>query len=278
MALALVVASCSRVPGYVIQPDEMALLLADIHIGEGLVERDLNDFRTDSSKRLLKQSIYARHGVTSAQFDTSMVWYGHHLEKYHDIYDRTIEILEARLADANANAVGAAMAVSGDSVDVWNLAHHFVIDGAPKPQLFSFAIGTDENWLPGDAYSWKFKTVNNTKPLNLRLMVDYNDGFTEVSNASSGDDGWHNVHLSLDSTRTARRVYGVATFDISPEVHLFVDSMSLVRSRVNPIAYSQRYHQRTYGVKPRFANVPAPQQHSDSLAHKPERSIPPALN
>ncbi|MDE6010978.1 MAG: DUF4296 domain-containing protein [Muribaculaceae bacterium] len=273
---ALATAACSRIPGNVIEPEDMAQLLADIHIGEGVTDQS-GDFRSDSMRRVLKQSIYARHGVNSEKVDTSMIWYGRHLDEYQKVYDRTIEILEEKYADATANAVGAAMAIAGDSVDVWNLSGHLSIAGVDRPQYFTFSLESDENWNPGDAYTWKFKTINNADPVGMRIMVDYNDGFTEVTTSSTADDGWHNVQLSLDSTRTANRIYGVATFHVNPDNHLYVDSISLVRKRVNPIAYSLRYRQRSYGVKPRIINVPAPTPISDSLATKRQRpSTPPS--
>lgn len=276
LVVVFAVVACSRVPGNVIPPEDMAELLADIHIGEGVTDQS-SDFRSDSMRRILKQSIYARHGVNSAKVDTSMIWYGRHLDEYQKVYDRTIEILEEKYADATANAVGEAMAIAGDSVDVWNLASHFALTGLDRPQYFTFSIESDENWNPGDAYTWKFKTINNADALGLRLMVDYNDGFTEVTTSSTTDDGWHNVQLSLDSTRTADRIYGVAAFNVNPDNHLYIDSISLVRKRVSSIAYSSRYRQRTYGVKPRVTDVPAPTPLPDSLApQRPRPTAPPS--
>ncbi|MDE6239430.1 MAG: DUF4296 domain-containing protein, partial [Muribaculaceae bacterium] len=57
--VALLAVSCSSVPGYVIPPDKMASLLADIHVGEAVVDLNRADFRTDSSKSIMLQSVLA---------------------------------------------------------------------------------------------------------------------------------------------------------------------------------------------------------------------------
>lgn len=80
--LSLILASCSKTPGYVISEDKMAEILADIHTGEAVVESNSSSFRNDSTKRALLQSICMRHGVTTQELDTSLYWYGNNLQEY----------------------------------------------------------------------------------------------------------------------------------------------------------------------------------------------------
>ena len=105
-ASALLFASCDRTPDYVIKPDDMASLLVDIHKGEGVVDLNSSAYRSDSARKVLKQSIYMRHGVTAEQVDTSLVWYGHNIEKYIEVYDKVIAQLEKELKDADVAASG----------------------------------------------------------------------------------------------------------------------------------------------------------------------------
>lgn len=241
-------AACSRVPSYVIEPDDMALLLADIHTGEGVVDQNYSSFRTDSAKLALKAGIYKRHGVTQEQVDTSLMWYGHNLELYGEVYDKTIEILEKRLSEIRSTAASAAMAVAGDSVDVWNGAKHLTVAGTSPSEFLTFALDYDENWEPGDVYSWKFKTLNNSGNLTMSVFVDYADGVTEQSYSTTSADGWHTVQLTTDTLREARRIYGVSRLSIPHRGgFMYLDSISLTRNRKNPAAYAQRFRQRKYG-------------------------------
>lgn len=87
VALVLMFASCDRTPDHVIKQKEMAALLADIHKGEGVIDLQSSHYRNDSAKKVLKQSIFISHGVTQEDFDTSLVWYGHNMDSYKDVYE-----------------------------------------------------------------------------------------------------------------------------------------------------------------------------------------------
>ena len=95
MALAMLmifVSGCKKTPDWIIQPEEMAQLMADVHTAEAVVDYNYSSFPTDSTKQALKQSVFAAHGVSSEQVDTSLVWYGNNIEQYIKVYDRTLDI------------------------------------------------------------------------------------------------------------------------------------------------------------------------------------------
>ena len=60
LIIILALASCSKVPGGVIEPEEMAQLMADVHTGEAMLEMNRQDYPNDSMKLVLRQSIYVR--------------------------------------------------------------------------------------------------------------------------------------------------------------------------------------------------------------------------
>ncbi len=95
-AASIVIGGCRRVPDGVIPPEDMAVIMADTYMGEGVVDMNNSVFPNDSSRMVLKQSIYASHCVSREQVDTSFVWYGHHIEEYIKVLDRTEEILKER--------------------------------------------------------------------------------------------------------------------------------------------------------------------------------------
>ncbi|WP_302063659.1 DUF4296 domain-containing protein, partial [uncultured Duncaniella sp.] len=92
--------SCSRTPDYVISEDKMARLMADIYIGDAVVETEHRTFGNDSLRKVLQQSIYAKHGVTRELVDTSLYWYGHNIQAYMEMCDKTEEILQKRIEEA----------------------------------------------------------------------------------------------------------------------------------------------------------------------------------
>ncbi len=243
----VVMMSCSRVPDYVIPPDDMAEVLADLHVGESYVETNYSDFATDSSRMALKQSVVMRHGYTIDQLDTSFMWYGANLKVYDEVYTKTIDILQERLNHIDAvGSGGSTMAVAGDSVDVWSGTKGFVINDKAPALLTVFLLKSDNNWKRGDSYTWRAKFLNNKQSGSWTIAADYTDGTTEYLGTLFGGDGWQEITFYIDSTRVASRVYG--TLSVMPPARstVYIDSMQLVRNRLNSTRYQQRYRQRTY--------------------------------
>lgn len=231
--------SCDRTPDYVIKPDDMASLLVDIHKGEGVVDLNSSAYRSDSARRVLKQSIYMRHGVTAEQFDTSMVWYGHNIEKYIEVYDKVIERLEKELKDADVAAAGekVQLAVIGDSVDAWNDSRYRRFAYGYPSNNMKFSYKRDENWEEGDVYTWRMYVTNRQSPLRVTIGGDYNDGTSDYVTSTISADGWNEVSFPADTARTMKYVYGVVEIEPRKGEIAYIDSITLVRTRFSPDTY-----------------------------------------
>ncbi|MBQ6939251.1 MAG: DUF4296 domain-containing protein, partial [Muribaculaceae bacterium] len=94
IAIVLILTSCRSQPDYVIDEDRMVDLLVDIHKTEAVITLNYTSYPTDEKKRALREAVYMRHNTNKAEFDTSLVWYGNHLDVYMDVYDRVIERLK----------------------------------------------------------------------------------------------------------------------------------------------------------------------------------------
>lgn len=245
----IILVSCSKVPGYVVKPQAMARLLADQYMAESLMEQSTGEWRDDSSKLAMRLAVFQRNGITEAQFDTSMVWYGHNLDLYTQVQDLTIEELERRVSDIgkDMSVTAVAMAVSGDSVDVWNLSPTLLLTPDGPSRILRFSLQADDNWRRGDVYAWRMKTVRDTSPLAVHLAVDYSDGSVETVTIPTATQQWRQAQLMTDSTRVPVRVSGWVWFSPDTRPMITVDSISLTRSRLNKALYYQRYRQRSAG-------------------------------
>ncbi len=236
ITLVLVVVSCGKTPRGIISPDDMAELMADIHTGEAVADNS-GSFRSDSLRQLLKQSILARHGVTTEQFDTSLYWYGAHTDVYMEVNEKTIAILQQRLADAEK--LGATEATvrqtytDADSAVVWNSPSSLRL--TPTSPLFTatFDLRSDRGWERGDVYTLSARQVKSTVPVKATLAVNYDDGTVEYveSTFPAEPQLTRSVRLYLDSAKVARHIYGAVTVLPVKEGVVYLDSISLVRTR-----------------------------------------------
>lgn len=239
--LAFVCLSCNPTPDYVIKPKDMASLLADIHKGEGVVDLQSSHYRNDSVKKALKQSILMRHHVTQEQFDTSLVWYGHNIDVYKDVYEMVIKQLEDELSTADIAADGKSVQVSvvGDSVNVWSDVPFRSFSHVSPSDLARFKFTSDENWEKGDTYSWKLFANNHVLPAQWTICADYSDGTTDYVSSKFYGSGWQELKLCTDTAKVLRSVYGVMELPSVAGEAVYMDSISLTRTRFSPDNYSR---------------------------------------
>lgn len=240
---ALLAAGCRRLPSGVLPHDRMTPLMADLYRGESTVEFNGAVYSTDSMKKVVKQSIFEAHGVTQEQFDRSLDWYGHHIEDFVKVCDDAIHLLESQLESIPADAVTGSLQVAGDSAMIWMLPTYYRITDKMPSRFISFSVDKDDEWKPGDIYNLAVKIGNTRSDVVTMMGVDYADGFTEYLSSASNNPGRHDISLRLDSTRTAERVYGNIAFNPAPGEVIYLDSVSLMRTRVNPSLYFRRVNQ-----------------------------------
>lgn len=240
--------SCKSVPGHVVEPDEMAEVLADIHTAEAVVEMRRNEYDTDSAKLALREAVYMRHGIDAATFDTSLVWYAHNMAKYIEVYDKTIEILERRNAQAGNVAAMEALSMAGDSVDIWAGATHLLLSKRLASPMVTFDISADDNWEKGDVYYWRLKApTSETARFDWGITANYADSTVEYATLTTTARGWNEFTFIADTTRTLERLRGyVLPASGIENSAMWVDSITLVRKRFNPDIYNRRLRSRTY--------------------------------
>lgn len=221
---------CRQQPDGVLSQEEMALVVADLHMADGVTALNYSQYPTDSARQALKQSVLAARGVSQQQLDTSFMWYGNHLDKYMEVCDRVIEILQERQNSIAAGA-SAQIAMAGDSVELWPNARHII--GSPRmlSRVMTFTLDPDTNWRPGDIYTLQYKVINARNRVASRILADYSDGTTDYRDEPGTSQGTASLKLQLDSTRTPERVYGYIILDPDRRDYFHLDSISLVRTR-----------------------------------------------
>lgn len=241
---------CRKQPDGVLSQEEMALVVADLHMADGVTALNYSQYPTDSARQALKQSVLAARGVSQQQLDTSFMWYGNHLDKYMEVCDRVIEILQERQNSIAAGA-SAQIAMAGDSVELWPNARHII--GTPRmlSRVMTFTLDPDTNWRPGDIYTLQYKVINARNRVASRILADYSDGTTDYRDEPGTSQGNSSLKLQLDSTRTPERVYGYIILDPDRRDYFHLDSISLVRTRGESRPGAFFPHRKfDFGIKP----------------------------
>lgn len=269
---ASIIIGCKSTPNEVLPQEDMAQLLADIHIGESIVDGERTKFYNDSLKKTVKQSILVKHRVTQSQLDTSFAWYGHNIEEYIEVYDRVIAILDEKTANIGGANEMDKIALEGDSVDVWSNQNHYSINYNSPSQYITFSRSKDQHWEKGDNYTWRLKLINNISPLKWELAADYSDGTSEFINATLSNEGWNELKFVSDSTKILNRVYGYIYATPKESEIIYIDSISLIRLRADKNTYRQRATQRKFEYNKNKSNNKNEKTDIDTLNHSNKKS------
>ena len=142
----------------IIQPDDMEDLLYDYYVAQNITgdQRDGYDYRAKYNNGL----VFKKHGVTEAEFDSSLVYYYNHIEDLYKIY----ESVQARLSN-EAIELGASVgdverymkrSLSGDTMDIWTGHRHHLLFPQPPYNIFQFVQKADTACRANDSYMMTF--------------------------------------------------------------------------------------------------------------------------
>lgn len=163
MALLFCVSSCKpSLPSGVLSKGKMTDILYDYHLALAMAHMDDNGDKGQSLA--YREAVLRKHDVTSAEFDSSMVYYMRHTELLEDVYkdltDRYNNEITAMGGSASAGGEFANLSATGDTANVWNLATSMVFMPVQPFNSTSFDIKVDSTFHKGD-----------------RLMLDFDAQF-----------------------------------------------------------------------------------------------------
>lgn len=163
MALLFCVSSCKpSLPGGVLSKGKMTDILYDYHLALAMAHMDDNGDKGQSLA--YREAVLRKHDVTSAEFDSSMVYYMRHTELLEDVYkdltDRYNNEITAMGGSAKEGGEFANLSATGDTANVWNLATSMVFMPVKPFNSISFDIKVDSTFHKGD-----------------RLMLDFDAQF-----------------------------------------------------------------------------------------------------
>lgn len=222
---ALLCGSCSRRPEEVLSDEQTAALLCDLHIADayGTLQGTGADgymATDDTQRKVLRQSVLAAHGVTEAQLDTTLGWYGHNLDKYEEMYELVLEDIAAKktmLANSAGKDGGAGLWPYGERQ---RIAPPHGVDATLVP--FEVAGGGVPK---GGKLTWEAKTLNLRAPLEMFIAAQYPDGSINYVHRTLTGAGRQRLTLQTDSSRRVQAVWGYLR--LRQQQPLILDSVSL---------------------------------------------------
>lgn len=159
-----VVASCIDRPDIVLDEEQMIDLLVDVHRAEGLLEMQQQQGAgfgsdLDTYQKEVIAAVLQKHGVSRSRYDSSLMWYAQHLKLLTRVYGHVDERLKEEhemwslQVTETRDFVGS---MAGDSVDLWTLRDHLILDSRRYSDILFWEIPSDSNFVDGDTLRWQF--------------------------------------------------------------------------------------------------------------------------
>lgn len=236
MMLTIVMGACTgKIPSSVIQPTQMEEILYDYHLSLAIASRLPS---TDNYKRqLFRDYVLEKHGVSSAKFDSSWVWYSRNSSHILAIYEHLQERFKAEQESFDYRLslrVKDVANLSGDTVDVWPMHELILLRDTPIFNMVSFSLKSDTAFHERDilTYSAHFLPITQPMPqMMMALSLVYENDSVVSQQDSVCEPGLHTLTIKPDSAFSLKSVNGYITFK-NMEVNkreVLLNNLSLIR-------------------------------------------------
>lgn len=155
LAMALSFGSCKKESTKILSSSKMEQILYDYHVAEAMsAESDVDSVKA----RSYLLSVFKKHGVTEAEFDSSMVYYLRHAYELNGIYENLSERInnEAQLQGVE-NTTIVSNDVNADTANIWTQERARIFFTHVPFNLMKFIYKADSTFKAGDHFSLQFK-------------------------------------------------------------------------------------------------------------------------
>ena len=227
-----VLTGCGKnIPDDIIQPAQMENVLYDYHLTIGM---SINMKNTE--KEAMKNYLFQKHRISSADFDSSMVWYTRNTSVLAEIYEnldkrfkREHKHIEKLLESRDESD---RFSLPGDTVNIWNKSDLFWLNQYPLNNQMAFDIKADTTFHPRDSFVWKMDIRFLTEgEASIGYNVIYkNDSVIGISKQITRS-GSQSISIYSDSAYQIKSLNGFIyiTSDSNQQANALINHVSLTR-------------------------------------------------
>ena len=236
LMLICVAASCSRVPKHIISEKKLRAVLYDMQIAEALVETKNEQFRTNDERQVVYNSVFAKHNISQALYDSSLVWYGKNMDLYMRIYKLVLKDVNEKitaLGDIKPDPISGDISAK-DSVDIWIYNRNYTFSPVHVFNTLTFDIAPQTPYSSGSSYVlgvsvWGISPDFKHKP-KIHLSAVMADTIISV-NKDITADGYYETVVKTIATKQIRRVYGYITLNNAEAAYhrIYLDDINLMK-------------------------------------------------
>lgn len=206
-------------PKGILSDSKMKDILVDYHLAQGMAENVDENHKVACYKYV--QTVFAKHGVTEAEFDSSLVYYSRYSEKMSEVCKSVVARIETEaerngiVTEKVSDNLFANLSADGDTADVWAGQRDVTLIPDNMNHLFRFSQKTDSTYRAGDTFIWHFNTMSVVSNFLMEayalIQLEYADDSTVHMSKSFSGNGTVDLRLTeyiVTDSVPVRRIRG----------------------------------------------------------------------
>ena len=192
-------------------------LLVDIHLAQSMAQESGGDTLDYG----YKQSLYfaaalEKHGVTKADFDSSLTYYYIRADRFNDIYKNVAKRLSEQARDLGAtegevnNFV--AMKNSSDTIDIWRGDLSLMLIPYAPYNRYDFVQKADTSYRKGDSFLFivhsDFIYQSGSRNVQACIAMKYDNDSVVSRTANFSSSGVNQVHIPQNDDHKVKEIRG----------------------------------------------------------------------
>lgn len=205
-------------PFGVLSERKMQDLLYDMHLSEAMVDNFSSQEIPYSERQRFYDQVFEKHGVSRAKYDSSLVWYGAHLDIYTDIYTQVIARYDSVLNLVKRGDYTLLHTVEDRintplRMDSLHLSYSFTYDPARRIQGIVYQFRVDGDTVANALATLRFTTLipKSRHDIKLRasLSVRYhNDTIRTTALVADSSSNYSLSPAVVDRSWRVKEYYG----------------------------------------------------------------------
>lgn len=232
------------VPMDVIGPTEMEEILYDYHIAQAVAETSGDSVNIRRFRYV--QAVFDKHGITEAEFDSTMIWYSKHAVYLQSIYNNLRERYSSEVAALGAvkggNDVFTDLTMQGDTANIWHEYPFTVLKPHFTEDKLLFTMTPDTTFKKGDSFVWRLNTrfISEKRKRNdavVALYMKFENDSVVGTTQKIYSEGKIEIKLEGDTSLNIKRLGGYVYLkkkeDDKDAKLLLLDNIQLIRMHSN---------------------------------------------
>ena len=229
VALSAVLTACSDRPENVASDKEMVKIMTDMELAEAYIQTHGATMSGSESRERIVEYVLRKHNMSREDFDSTLSWYGRHIDKYDELYAK----VDRELAERGKKMSGDIQDMN--STDLWPYSRHIFISSLSSSDNMTFSLTPSEELQKGDVLKWRLHPDASVSG-SVTLGVVYKNGMTYYVNQPLMGAQSCELKLQTDTALEIKKIFGnLRTADRSGIVK--IDSITLQTSPFDSMEY-----------------------------------------